>query len=270
MVALFLSDTNSVVISVEYRLVPEHPFPAQFDDCYAVVNTVTNDAKKFGILKNKIAIAGDSAGGQLAAAISLEFAKQNRSSELVGQVLIYPWLQLIDTLCLPSYQANKRGFQMSEEETAYFMSIATVGNGDMEQEYLVGNVTRYFMKTPFWQFLEIPESSNCEVYRDNTDITLPSDYVSTVTDPRMSPLLAESVEGSPPTLLIIPEYDILASEGIAYGNRLRAAGVPTTTKIYYKACHSFLTTTLFPSLNTTSASQGIKDISSFLNSVYYN
>jgi acetyl esterase/lipase len=107
MVALFLSDTNSVVISVEYRLVPEHPFPAQFDDCYAVVNTVTNDAKKFGILKNKIAIAGDSAGGQLAAAISLEFAKQNRSSELVGQVLIYPWLQLIDTLCLPSYQANK-------------------------------------------------------------------------------------------------------------------------------------------------------------------
>ena len=268
MLRCFLSATKSVVISVEYRLAPEHPFPAQFDDCYSVVNAVSNEARNFEILNNKIALAGDSAGGQLAAAISLEFAKQNRSSELVGQVLIYPWLQLIDNLCLPSYQTNKRGFQMDEEQTAYFMSVATVGNGDMQQEYLVGNVTRYFMKTPFWRFLEIPKTSNCDVYKDNINVTLRSDFVSKVTDPRLSPLLAESVEGSPPTLLIIPEYDILASEGILYGNRLKAAGVSTITKTY-KACHSFLSITFFPSLNTSIATQGIEDVINFLNSVYY-
>ena len=264
----FLLDTKSVVISVEYRLAPEHPFPAQFDDCYAVVNTITNEPQKFGISNNKIAIAGDSAGGQLAAAISLEFANQNRSSELVGQVLIYPWLQLIDTLCLPSFQKNKRGFQMDEEQTAYFTSVVSVGNGDMQQEYLVGNVTRYFMRTPFWQFLEIPETSNCDVYKDNTDITLPPDFVNKVTDRRLSPLLAESVEGSPPTLLVIPEYDILASEGILYGKRLAAAGVPTVTKMY-KTYHIFLFRLTIPFINTTIAKQGMNDIVNFLNSVYY-
>ena len=265
---MFAQATKSVVISVEYRLAPEHPFPAQFDDCYSVVNAVSNKARNFGILNNKIALAGDSAGGQLAAAVSLEFAKQNRSSELVGQVLIYPWLQFIDNLCLLSYQTNKQGFQMDKEQTAYFMSVVTVGNGDMQQEYLVGNVTQYFMKTPFWRFLDIPKTSNCEIYKDNTDVTLPSDFVRIVTDRRLSPLLAKSVEGSPPTLLMIPEYDILASEGIVYGNRLRAAGVSTITKIY-EACHGFLSITIFPSLNTTIANQGIEDVINFLNSVYY-
>jgi acetyl esterase/lipase len=265
----FLPDTKSVVISVEYRLVPEHPFPTQFEDCYSVVNTVANEPRKFGILNNKIALAGDSAGGQLAAAISLEFANQNRSSELVGQVLIYPWLQLIDVLCLPSFQKYKQGFQMDEKQTAYFMSIATMGNEDMKPEYLAGNVTRYFMRTQFWQFLEIPETSHCEVYKDNTNITLPPDFVSKVTDPRLSPLLAKSVEGSPPTLLVIPEYDILASESILYAKRLKEAGVPVITKMY-KTGHAFLFRLSIPFINTPIANQSMEDIANFLNSVFYS
>ncbi|CAB3998409.1 arylacetamide deacetylase-like 4 [Paramuricea clavata] len=265
---MIAQDTKSVVISVEYRLAPEHPFPAQFEDCYSVVNTVTNEPRTFGILNNKIALAGDSAGGQLAAAISLNFAKQNRSSELVGQVLIYPLLQLIDTLCLPSFQKYKLGFQMDEEQTAYLMSVATTGNGDMKQEYLNGNVTRYFMRTPFWQFLEIPETSNCEVYKDSANITLPSDFVSKVTDPRFSPLLAKSVEGSPPTLLMIAEYDVLASEGILYGKRLGAAGVPTVIKVF-KTYHAFLNRLSIPFINTPIAKQGMEDTVNFLNSVFY-
>ena len=258
-----------MVISVEYRLAPEHAFPAQFDDCYSVVNAVANEPKKFGILKNTIALVGDSAGGQLAAAISLEFAKQNRSSELVGQVLIYPWLQLIDNLCLPSFQKYKKGFQFDDKETAYFMSIVVMGNDSMYQEYLVGNVTRYFMKTPHWQFLEIPDTSNCHIYKDNANITLPLDFVSKVTDPRYSPLLAKSLEGSPPTLLVIPEYDILASEGILYGKRLRAAGVPVVTKIY-KTYHVFLFRLSIPFINVTIAKQGLEDIINYLDSVFYH
>ena len=256
-----------MVISVDYRLTPEHPFPAQFDDCYSVVNAVANEPKKFGILKDKIAIAGDSAGGQLTAAITLEFAMQNRSSQLAAQVLIYPWLQLIDILCLPSFQKYDKGFQFNVKETAYFMSVVVMGNDSMHQTYLVGNVTRYFMKTPYWQFLEIPDTSNCDIYKDNADVLLPPDFVRKVTDRRFSPLLAKSLEGSPPTLLVIPEYDVLASEGILYGKRLQAAGVPVVTKMY-KTLHAFLFRLSIPFVNVTIEKQGMEDIVTFLHSLF--
>lgn len=257
-----------MVISVEYRLAPENPFPAQFDDCYSVVNAVVNEPSKYGIIENRVAIAGDSAGGQLTAAISIEFAKQNKSSKLVGQILIYPWLQVIDILCLPSYHQNKRGFQMDEKETAYYMSLVTMGSDEMHQEYIVGNVTKYFIKTPYQKYLEIPE--NCDVLKENPheNISLPSEFVSRVTDPRLSPLLAENLEGSPATMLIIPEYDILASEGILYSKRLEEAGVPVVTKLY-KTYHAFLFVLSVPHMNTTIAKQGMSDMVNFLNSVFY-
>ena len=257
-----------MVISVEYRLSPEHSYLTQFNDCYSVVNTVVEQSEKFGILQNKIAIAGDSAGGLLAAAVSLEFVRQDRSSALVAQVLIYPWLQFIDTICLPSFQKYKQGFQMDEKMVSYTMSAITVGDGHMAQEYLNGNVARYFMKTPYWQYLEIPDDSNCESYKDSTDVTLPLEFVNTVTDPRLSPLLAENLEGSPMTLLLIAGYDILGSEAFAYGKRLAASGVPTVTKIY-QSCHGFLYRLTLPLVNKTIAKQAMKDIADFLNSSFY-
>lgn len=258
-----------MVISVEYRLAPEYPFPAQFEDCYSVVNAVCKESTKYGILNKKIAVAGDSSGGQIAAAVSIELAKQNRSSELVGQVLIYPLLQYMDVLCLQSYQENKHGFQMDEEQSAYFMSIVTMENGDMKQDYLDGKVTGYFMKTPFWKFLEIPKTSNCDVYKKNANISLPQAFVKRVTDPHMSPLLAQNLKGSPSTLLVIAEYDILASEGILYGKRLERENVPTVIKTY-KTYHVFLQTLSVPfNTDTTIAKQGMQDIADFLNTVFY-
>ncbi|XP_028395224.1 arylacetamide deacetylase-like [Dendronephthya gigantea] len=265
---MFAKDTKSVVISVEYRLLPEHPFPTQFDDGYLVVNTVVNEPSKYGIIKDKVALAGDSAGGLLTAAISNEFAKQNRSSNLVGQILIYPWLQIIDILCLPSYHQNKQGFQMDEKETAYFMSLVAMGSDKMYQEYIVGNVTKYFTKTQYQKYLQIPKT--CDVLTENTNenINLPSEFVSMVTDPRLSPLLEENLEGCPATMLVIPEYDILASEAFLYSKRLEEAGVPVSTKIY-KACHAFLFLLPIPYVNTTIARQGMNDMVNFLNSVFY-
>ena len=67
-----------------YRLAPKHTFPVQFNDCYAVVNTVLVTADKYGIDRDRIVVAGDSAGGNLAAAIALKLRDENKS--LAAQV----------------------------------------------------------------------------------------------------------------------------------------------------------------------------------------
>jgi acetyl esterase len=89
-VARALADTSgAVVISVEYRLAPEHPYPAGLDDCEAVTRWAVANADRFGVSSRLVAVAGESAGGNLAAAVSLR-ARDAGDLDLAGQVLIYP------------------------------------------------------------------------------------------------------------------------------------------------------------------------------------
>jgi acetyl esterase len=78
-----------VVVSVGYRLAPEHPYPAAIDDCYAAVTWVADNASQLGTDGGRIAVAGDSNGGTLAAAVSL-MARDNDGPRISAQVLIYP------------------------------------------------------------------------------------------------------------------------------------------------------------------------------------
>jgi acetyl esterase len=84
-------ETGAVVVSVDYRLAPENPYPAAFDDCYSVLTHVAASAAEYGVDQAKIAVCGDSAGGNLAAAVSLA-ARDRNGPEIVGQCLIYPCL----------------------------------------------------------------------------------------------------------------------------------------------------------------------------------
>jgi acetyl esterase len=63
--------TGAIVVSVDYRLTPEHPFPAAFDDCYGVLSWLAERGGEIGIDPRRIAVAGDSAGGNLSAAVCL-------------------------------------------------------------------------------------------------------------------------------------------------------------------------------------------------------
>jgi acetyl esterase len=81
--------TGSVVISVGYRLAPEHPFPAGLDDCEAVTRWALANASRFGVGPTKVVVAGESAGGNLATAVSLRL-RGALGDALAGQVLIYP------------------------------------------------------------------------------------------------------------------------------------------------------------------------------------
>ena len=265
---MIAKQTKSVVISVDYRLAPEHVFPAQFDDGFAVVSAVMNEPTKFGVDGNKIALAGDSGGGLLSAAISLEFAKlTNAPSKIAAQVLIYPWLQSIDVVCLPSYKAYGKGFALSDLMMAVCGSAVAMGNMDMVPEYLVSNVSRYFMQTPYWKYLA--ELSSCKIQTEKSTIDLPPSFVDKVTDPRLSPLLADDVSGSPPTFLVIANHDVLANEGKLYTKRLGLAGVRVSKK-GYETYHGFLANVGFSIGNDTIAKTAMNDIADFLNSVFYN
>ena len=78
-----------IVISIDYRLAPEHKFPAAVDDAIAAVKWVASNAKDLGIDATRLLVGGDSAGGNLAAVVALA-ARDGDGPKLAGQVLIYP------------------------------------------------------------------------------------------------------------------------------------------------------------------------------------
>ena len=81
--------SGAVVVSVEYRLAPEHPFPAGLDDCEAIARWALANASELGVTPSCVAVAGESAGGNLAAAVTLRLRGQV-DVPLAGQVLMYP------------------------------------------------------------------------------------------------------------------------------------------------------------------------------------
>ncbi|MFD8984185.1 alpha/beta hydrolase [Streptomyces sp. NPDC059564] len=81
-------DVEAVVVAVDYRLAPEHPFPAAYDDCLAAARHVADHVDDYGARPDRLALAGDSAGGNLAAAVALAFRDEHRP--LAAQLLAYP------------------------------------------------------------------------------------------------------------------------------------------------------------------------------------
>jgi acetyl esterase len=81
--------SGAAVVSVGYRLAPEHPFPAGLDDCEAVTRWALDHAADFGVPPQLVAVAGESAGGNLSAAVALRLRDAGDAS-IAGQVLLYP------------------------------------------------------------------------------------------------------------------------------------------------------------------------------------
>lgn len=84
--------TGAVVISVEYRLAPENPYPAGLDDCEAVTRWALADTPTFGVPEGRVILVGESAGGNLAASVTLRLRDGHVTPRPVGQILIYPVL----------------------------------------------------------------------------------------------------------------------------------------------------------------------------------
>jgi acetyl esterase len=106
-----------IVVSVDYRLAPEHKFPAAPEDCYAATKWVALNAASFGGDPTRIAVGGDSAGGNLAAAVA-QMAADRGAPGLVHQLLIYPVTNYaFDT---PSYRENGDGYLLTRDMMQWF------------------------------------------------------------------------------------------------------------------------------------------------------
>ncbi|WP_185981878.1 alpha/beta hydrolase [Skermania sp. ID1734] len=114
---LLANRAHAVVVSVDYRMGPEHPFPAAVDDAIAATQWVADHAAELNIDPERIAVAGDSAGGNLAAVVALN-ARDNGGPALIGQVLLYPATDFTrDTV---SSRENGQGYFLTTELIAWF------------------------------------------------------------------------------------------------------------------------------------------------------
>jgi len=174
------------VVSADYRLAPESPFPAAVEDCLAATQWIDAHKGELGIAGD-IAVGGDSAGGNLAAVVC-QLAK-SAGPKLAFQLLIYPVTQLgqPDT---PSMRENGKGYFLERDGMAWF--------------------TRMYC----------PDAQHHR-------------------DPRLSPLLAADLSGLPPAYVVTAGFDPLRDEGVAYADKLDAAGVPVTHVNYPGMIHGF-------------------------------
>ncbi|GAA4935098.1 acetyl esterase [Actinomycetospora succinea] len=106
-----------VVVSVEYRLAPEHVQPAAFDDCYAATAWVADHADELGVDASRLAVGGDSAGGHLAAAVSLA-ARDRGGPAIAFQMLLYPVVDFDWTS--PSITENAEGYLLGRATMQWF------------------------------------------------------------------------------------------------------------------------------------------------------
>jgi acetyl esterase len=107
-----------IVMSVGYRLAPEHPFPAAVDDCLAAVRWVASHAAEIGADAARIAVGGDSAGGNLATVVALR-VRDEGGPALAGQLLVYP-MTLLGGPQQGSMVANGEGYFLTASAVAWF------------------------------------------------------------------------------------------------------------------------------------------------------
>ncbi|MBN2046532.1 MAG: alpha/beta hydrolase, partial [Anaerolineaceae bacterium] len=193
---------NAVVVNVEYRLAPEHPFPAAPTDAYDAVKWVHANAEALKVNPDQIAVSGDSAGGNLTIVCALMDRDQgNHFIKL--QAPIYPVVNL------PNQPTADFAWTMD----AYEM------RKDQELSSAAVNSLRGMAST------------FNSLYLQNDDL---------LTTPYASPYFEENLSGLPEALIFTAEYDFLRPQGEAYGRRLRAAGIPTTIIRYAGIDHGFI------------------------------
>src|SRR6266851_5698486 len=166
--------SGALVVAVDYRLAPEHKFPAAVEDCLAGYRWLRAHAGELGGNPARVGLAGDSAGGNLSAVVSQLSARAG-----------------LDT---PSHRELEDAHVIPRDRILWYM-----------EQYLRGEADRM--------------------------------------DLRAAPLRASDLAGQPPTLVITAGFDPLRDEGLAYADRLRAAGVDVVYHEYPGQIHAFVSLT---------------------------
>jgi len=129
---LLANKTQGTVVSVDYRVAPEHKFPVPLEDCYAGTKWVADNAKRLSGSGEHLIVCGDSAGGNLAAAVSL-MAKDRGGPLIASQILIYPIVDLLDE----SYRdfPDKMSPALTKDDMIWFINHYKSRDDDLKNEY---------------------------------------------------------------------------------------------------------------------------------------
>jgi acetyl esterase len=178
---------QAIVVAVDYACAPEHRYPAALDDFAAAWAWLERHARELGADPARLAVGGDSSGGNLAAALTLRL-RASGAPQPAAQLLLYPALDA--SASRPSYQRFSTGH----------------------------NLTAAMMRW-YWRAYS-PEG------RDD--------------DPELAPLAARDLGGLAPAIVALAPADVLHDEGLAYAQRLAAAGVTVQVLTCTGMIHGFL------------------------------
>jgi acetyl esterase len=117
-----------MVVSVDYRLAPEHKFPAAVDDAIASTKWIAENAKQFGIDASRLMVGGDSAGGNLAAVVAIS-ARDGNGPDIAGQLLIYPAIDFAMTH--PSHKEPETSILLTHSVIRWFSDHYLNGAADV-------------------------------------------------------------------------------------------------------------------------------------------
>ncbi|KAF0871132.1 AAAD deacetylase, partial [Crocuta crocuta] len=228
---------DAVVISVNYRLAPKYHFPNQFEDVYNALKWfLCHDVlDKYGVDPERIGISGDSAGGNLATAVTQQLIDDpDVKIKLKTQSLIYPALQTLD-MDLPSYWENSHfpilpRSLMVRFWSEYFTTDKSLTKAMLFNQHVPVESSHLF-KFVNWSSLLPEKYKKGYFYNSPTygSSELAKKYPGFL-DVRAAPLLADDnkLRSLPLTHIITCQYDVLRDDGIMYVTRLQNAGVHVT------------------------------------------
>ncbi|KAM6900404.1 neutral cholesterol ester hydrolase 1-like [Xenentodon cancila] len=256
-------DLDAVIMSVDYRLVPEAVFPDQYHDALAASRSFLSAEvlQQFRIDPERVCISGDSAGGNLAAAVAQELSSDDTLKvKFKAQALIYPVLQALD-FHTPSYQQNQAMPILYRPIMARFWLQYLGADSSLEPLLLANNhssldqldISATTRSKVNWTAL-LPAQHKKHFLPVVKEMGSPGlvDKVPGLMDVRAAPLLADpGVLGRTPKAYVMTcEFDVLRDDGLMYARRLQDAGVAVTSDHYEDGFHGCMAFAYLPMMSS--------------------
>lgn len=200
---LLAEKAQAIVCNIDYSLPPETPYPVPTTQIYESIAHLSKHASAYGIDRNRIFIGGDSAGGNMSAAVT-QMDRDKKSGYIKGEVLVYAKL-VFDNYLVDGYQRDLSAFHLVEDQKQYLKAVTGIGSDQSN----AGDQANYVQG------------------------------MHDLSDPWISPMCGRK-EGLPRTLMIQAEYDGLRLEGEFYAKQLKDAGVDVRCIRYCGVTHGFL------------------------------